>query len=70
MAQHAQQACDLATVRRNRDPRVVILAEDLIQDGQRPELLRTCGLRGDAIPELVILVEASLESVSGKSIMD
>lgn len=63
MAQHAQADGDLPRVRREADPRAVVVREDVVEHHLRPPALRVgrLALVLAAPPQLVSLREAGLE---------
>lgn len=61
MAKYPQDAADLATVRGDGDPSVIVVGEDVVEDGFRASVLSARRLGHDTRPELVLLGKASLD---------
>lgn len=70
MAKHPQKTADLATVRGDGDPSVIVVGEDIVEDGFRAGVLGSGRLGDDAGPELVLLGEAGLDVEVREQLLD
>lgn len=70
VTKHTEDATNLATVRSNRDPGVVVRSEYLVQHSLRALVLRRARFCSDTVPELVLLREPSLNLIRWKEVMD
>lgn len=70
MTKYTQEAADLATVRGDGDPSVIVVGEDVVQDGFRASVLSTRRLGHDTRPELVLFGEASLNVEVREQVLD
>lgn len=70
MAKHPQEAADLTTVRCDGDPSVVVVGENVVQDGFRASVLGSGRLGDDAGPELVLFGEANLDVEVREQVLD
>ena len=61
MTKNPQDAADLATVRGDRDPGVIVVGEDVVEDGFGTSILGARRLGDDTGPELVLFGEFSLD---------
>lgn len=61
MTKHPQEAADFTAVGGDRDPSVIVVGEDIVEDGFRASVLGARRLGNDAGPELVLLGEVSLD---------
>jgi len=60
MTEHPQEAANLTAVRGDGDPSVIVVGEDVVEDGFRASVLGARRLGDDAGPELVLFSEAGL----------
>lgn len=70
MAQSTQNAADLATVRGDGDPCVVVGREDRVEDALGAGVLGTGSFTRDAVPKLVVLRKAWFNLPSREQIVD
>lgn len=70
MTKHPQEAADLATVRGDGDPSVIVVGENVVNDRFRASILSSRGLGHDTRPELVLLSEASLDVEVREQVLD
>jgi hypothetical protein len=70
MAEDAENAADLAGVRCDGQPSVVVRAEDGVQNLLAAGVLRIVRLRRDAVPELIVLGEAGFEIPGWEEVVD
>lgn len=70
MSKHTQDAADLATVRRDGDPSVIVGREDGVENALGASVLSAGGLACLPVPQLVVLGESWLDLPAGKKVMD
>lgn len=70
MTEHTENAADLATVRGNRHPSVVVTCKDIVEDGFRASVLGSRRLDDYTSPKLVILSEPRLNLEAGEQGLD
>lgn len=73
VSQDTQDRRDLAGVAGHTDKGILLAAsseEDLAQRGGRADILRSAGLSGNAVPELVVLGETALDAPGGEQVLD
>lgn len=70
MPKHTEGGPDFATVRRDRDPSILVSAEHLIQPLARSHILSIGRLGSHSIPELVFFFEATLDLPRREQVVD
>lgn len=70
MTKNTQDAANLAAMRGDGNPGVVIVGEDIVQDSLGASILGAGRLSNDAGEELVILSEASLNLEAWEEVLD
>lgn len=61
MPENPQNTPDLAAVRRDREPSVVVIPKDIVEYASRSRVLSSQGLGEDAGPKLIFLCETGLD---------
>jgi hypothetical protein len=70
VAEHAKNAANLATMRGDRDPSVIVAGKDLVQSQFRASVLRSGWLGDHTGPKLIILCETRLDVETGEQVLD
>lgn len=70
MTEHSENAADLAAVRGDGDPSVVVACKDVVKDGLRASVLGSGRLSNHTGPELVVLSESRLDLEAGEQFLN